>query len=106
LPYLAKSGKATGLEVNLITADEAYHDKKGLMSAETGVYQVKPPNAKVSLPENVDAVTMLVTSDDFCDIPMSYMGITADGHEYKCAAGAGECPRSNICPQFRVIHNG
>ncbi len=103
LPYLAKLGKAMGLEVNLITADEAYHDKKGLMLGETGVYQVKPPNAQVSLPENVNAVTMQVTSDDFCDIPMSYMGITADGHEYKCAASAGECTRAHICQQFRVI---
>ena len=103
LPYLSKLGKAMGLEVNLITADEAYHDKNGLMLAETGVYLIKPPNAKVSMPENVDKATMQVTSDEFCDIPMNYMGVTADGHEYKCAAGAGECPRSNICPQFRVI---
>ncbi|MCP4077328.1 MAG: transposase, partial [Gammaproteobacteria bacterium] len=50
LPYLSKLGKATGLEINLVTADEAYHDKNGLMLAETGVYLVKPPNAKVCLP--------------------------------------------------------
>jgi len=92
-----------GLEVCLITADEAYHDKNGLMLAETGVYQVKPLNAQVGIPENVDAATMQVTSDEFCEIPMNYMGVTADGHEYKCAAGAGECTRSHICPQFRVI---
>ncbi len=85
-----------GLEVCLITADEAYHDKNSRMLAETGVYLIKPPNAKVSIPENVDKVTMQVTSDEFCDIPMNYMGVTADGHEYKCAAGAGECPRSRI----------
>ena len=34
---------------------------------------------------------------------MTYMGITADGHEYKCAVYTGECIRSHICPQFRVI---
>jgi len=103
LPYLSKLGKAMGLEVNLVTADEAYHDKNGLMLAETGVYQVKPPNAKVSIPENVDAITMQVTSDEFCVIPMNYMGVTAEGHEYKCAADAGRCPRAHSCPQFRVI---
>ncbi len=103
LPYLAKLGKAMGLEINLITADEAYHDKNGLMLAETGVYLVKPPNAKVCLPENVNTHAMEVTADNFCDIPMIYMGLTSDGHEYKCAAATGECPRSYTCPQFRVI---
>ena len=103
LPYLAKLGKAMGLEVNLITADEAYHDKKGLMLAETGVYLVKPPNAKVSVPDNVEAATMQVTLGEFCEVPMNYMGVTADGHEYKCAAHSGECPRSHTCSQFRVI---
>jgi len=92
-----------GLEVYLITADEAYYDKKGKMLAETGVYQVKPPNAKAGIPENVNAATMEVTADEFCEIPMNYMGVIADGHEYKCAADACECPRSHTCPQFRVI---
>ena len=103
LSYLSKLGKAMGLEVYLITADEAYHDKKGKMLAETGVYQVKPPNAKAGIPENVNAATMEVTADEFCEIPMNYMGVIADGHEYKCAADACECPRSHTCPQFRVI---
>jgi len=34
---------------------------------------------------------------------MDYMGLTEDGHEYKCAAVSGECPRSAICPQFRIV---
>ncbi|MCP4369917.1 MAG: transposase [Deltaproteobacteria bacterium] len=103
LPYLSKLGKAMGLEINVITADEAYHDKNGLMLAETGVCLVKPPNAKVSIPENVRTAAMEVTLDEFCEIPMNYMGVTADGHEYKCAAVTGECPRSHTCPQFRLI---
>jgi hypothetical protein len=103
LPYLSKLGKAMGLEINVITADEAYHDKNGLMLSETGVYLVKPPNAKVSIPENVSPTTMEVTSDEFCEIPMNYMGLNDDGHEYECAAASGECPRSHVCPQFRVI---
>lgn len=103
LPYLAKLGKAMGLEISVITADEAYHDKDCLMLAETGVHLVKPPNAKVRLPENVSKDTMEVTADDFCEIPMNYMGQTEGGHEYKCAAAAGECSRAHICPQFRVI---
>jgi len=81
LSYLSKLGKAMSLEVYLITADEAYHDKKGKILAETGVYQVKPPNAKAGIPENVNAATMEVTADEFCEIPMNYMGVIADGHE-------------------------
>lgn len=103
LPYLSKLGKAMGLDVRLITADEAYHDKEGQMLTETGVHLVKPPNAKVRPPENVCTATMDVTADDFCEIPMDYMGLTDDGHEYKCAAVSGECPRSAICPQFRIV---
>ena len=31
------------------------------------------------------------------------MGLTDEGHEDKCAAGAGECSRAAICPRFRLI---
>ncbi|MDM8543292.1 hypothetical protein QUF90_19625 [Desulfococcaceae bacterium HSG9] len=103
LPYLSKLGKAIGLEMRLVTVDEAYHDKNSLKLKETGVYLLKPPNAKVRFPCGVDKDTMAVTIDEFCEIPMNYMGITDEGHEYKCAADGSECVRSPICPQFRVI---
>lgn len=41
--------------------------------------------------------------DKFCEIPMIRMCLTDEGHEYKCAAGAGECSRAAICPRFRLI---
>ncbi len=41
--------------------------------------------------------------DNFCDIPMQYVGIEATGHEFKCGAESGECPRDGICPKFRHV---
>ena len=103
LAPLVRLGKAIGLDLKLITADEAYHDKDGSLYKETGVHLVKPPSSKVNLPENVDAETLQVMLDDFCDIPMKYIGIEEQGHEYKCDAQAGQCHRSELCPKYRHI---
>lgn len=100
---LIRFGKAIGLDLKLITADEAYHDKDGRIYEESDVHLVKPPSSKVALPENMDKETFQVMFDDFCDIPMEYVGIEATGHEFKCGAESGECPREGICPKFRHI---
>ena len=100
---LVSIGKAIGLDLQLITADEAYHDNDGAIYDESGVHLVKPPSSNVSLPENVDKETLQVTCDDFCETPMEYVGIEEKGHEFKCSAGFGECHRAAICPQFRHI---
>ncbi|MBW2632862.1 MAG: transposase, partial [Deltaproteobacteria bacterium] len=86
-----------------ITTDEAYHDKDGSLYKESGVHLVKPPNSKVNLPANVDAKTLQVMLDDFCDIPMKYIGIEDDGHEFKCDVESGQCHRSELCPKYRHI---
>jgi hypothetical protein len=103
LSPLVRLGKAIGLDLKLITADEAYHDKDGSMLKESGVHLVKPPNSKVCLPENVDAGTLQVTLDDLCDVPMKYIGIEEQVHEFKCGAQPGQCHRSELCPKFRHI---
>jgi hypothetical protein len=103
LTPLVRLGNAIGLELKLITADEAYHDNDGGLFEENGVYLVKPPSSKVALPENVDGETMQVRLDDLCEIPMQYVGIEEEGHEFKCAAESGQCPRAGICSQFRHI---
>ena len=100
---LVKLGQAIGLELKLITADEAYHDKDGSLYKETGVHLVKPPNAKVLFPKNVDSKTLHVTCNDFCDIPMEYLGIEEQGHEFRCGAQSGDCVWSGTCPKFRHI---
>jgi hypothetical protein len=99
---LVNIGKAIGLDLQLISADEAYHDKDGKIF-ESGVHLAKPPSSKVSLPENVNKETLQVTCDDFCEIPMDYAGVEEAGHEFKCSAAFGECPNASMCPQFRHI---
>lgn len=103
LAPLVRLAKAMGLELKLITADEAYHDNDGGLFEENGVYLVRPPSLKVTLPENVDGETLQVKFDDLCEIPMQYIGIEEQGHEFKCGAEPGQCPCAGICPQFRHI---
>ena len=103
LAPLVRFGKAIGLDLKLITADEAYHDKDGTIYEESGVHLVKPPSSKVSVPENVDKETLQVMLDDFCEVPMEYVGIEEKGHEFKCGAEFGDCYRAAICPKFRHI---
>ena len=50
LPFLVNLAQAMGIELQLITADEAYHDKDGSLFEETGVIVTTPPSSKVSLP--------------------------------------------------------
>ncbi len=103
LAPLVRLGKAIGLDLKLITADEAYHDTDGSLYEQSGVHLVKPPNSKVCLPDNVDRDTLQVMFDDLCDVPMNYIGIEEQGHEFKCAAQPGQCPRSELCAKYRHI---
>lgn len=96
-------GQAIGLDLKLITADEAYHDSDGSLLEQTGVHLIAPPNSKVTLPSNVDADTLQVTCDDLCEIAMEYVGSDRHGHEFKCAAEPGQYSRALVCPQYRRI---
>jgi hypothetical protein len=100
---LVKLAQAIGLDVRLITADEAYHDNEGDLFKETGTYLVTPPKSKVLPPEHFDIETMQVTYDAMCSIPMKYVGVEDKGHEFKCGATLGECPHCGSCSQFRHI---
>jgi len=95
--------QAMGLDIKLITADEAYNDSNGTVLGQTGVHLVTPPSGKVRIPENVDPQTLAVTCDDHCDIAMDYVGIEGQGHEFKCGAISGECQRAGNCIQCRHI---
>jgi len=96
-------GKAIGLDLQVITADEAYHDSDGSILEQTGVHLVAPPNSKVALPNNVEADTLQVTCDDRCEIAMDYIGSDSQGHDFKCGAKPGQCPREMTCPRYRCI---
>jgi hypothetical protein len=103
LPFLIKLAQAMGIDVKLITADEAYHDKDGTIFEETGVIVTTPPSKNVSLPSNVDGDKGAVFCHDSCDIAMHHVGFEDQTHEYKCGAACGECFHSCSCSQNRFI---
>ena len=95
--------QAMGIEMKLITADEAYHDKDGSLLRDSGVHLITPVSSGKNVLANVDPETLTVTCDDYCETPMIRLGITDEGHEYKCNASGGECSRACQCSQFRII---
>jgi len=96
-------GKAIGLDLQVITADEAYHDSDGSLLEQTGVHLIAPPNSKVTLPSNVEANTLQVTCNDRCEIAMDYIGSDSQGHDFKCGAKPGQCPSEMTCLRYRCI---
>ncbi len=103
LKPLIKLAQALGIDMKLITADQAYHDSDGSVLKETGVYVVAPASEKAKLPDNVLGSPLRVTRDDSCEIPMEFIGATPEGHEFGCAANPGECIFESTCPKSRII---
>ena len=103
LPFLVNLAQAMGIDIKLITADEAYHDKDGSLFEKTGVIITTPPSAKVSLPENVDGDSGSVFCNDSCSIAMLRVGLEKQIHEYKCGAEPRECQYYGTCSQRRYI---
>jgi hypothetical protein len=103
LSLLVNLAQAMGVDLQLVTADEAYHDKDGSLFQETGVTVTTPPSSKVSPPEYINGSTGTVFCHDSCAIPMSHLGVEEQSHEYKCGADPGECHHSSSCSQYRLI---
>lgn len=103
LKPLINLAQLLGIEMKLITADQAYQDKDGSILEETGVHVVAPPSEKVGLPSNVMDSPFRVTCNDNCDIPMRAIGSTKEGHEFGCNAAPGECIFESSCPKSRII---
>ena len=103
LPFLVNLAQAMGIDIKLVTADEAYHDKDGSLFKETGVIVTTPPSKQVSLPENIASDSGAVFCNDSCHVPMLRVGFENQIHEYKCGAEPGECQHSSTCPQYRYI---
>jgi hypothetical protein len=95
--------QAMGIEMQLITADEAYHDKDGSILAETGVQVITPPASNVKVPVNVDPKTFEVYCHNTCEIPMVRAGNNDDTVEYRCGTAPGECFQNECCNQCRNI---
>ncbi len=103
LPFLVNLAQAIGIDLQLITADEAYHDKDGSLYADTGVIVTTPPSAKVLPPQHTDSETGSVFCHTHCDISMSHVGVENQMHEYKCNDVTGECLFPGRCSQYRFV---
>jgi len=103
LPFLVSLGQAMGLDLQLITADEAYHDKDGSLFEDTGVIVTTPPSSKVTVPKNIDIDSGAVFCHDECTFPMVRVGVESHNHEYKCSSTPGECSFSSTCSKYRFI---
>lgn len=103
LPFLVSLAQAMGIELKLITADEAYHDKDGSLFADTGVILTTPPSTKVLAPEHTNTETGAVFCHGQCEFPMLHVGVENHQHEYKCNASAEECIHSGKCPRYRMV---
>ncbi len=103
LPFLINLAQAMGIDIKLVTADEAYHDKDGSLFKETGVIVTTPPSSKALLPKYVDGNSGTVFCNDSCTIAMRHVGFEHQIHEYKCGAESGECQYSSTCTQYRAI---
>jgi hypothetical protein len=105
LPQLTAFAQAMGLSIQVITADEAYGDaaQNQQIKQEYGVTVITPASQKVKTPAQVDAEQPQVFCDQYCEIPMRYLGKTATGHEFCCDAAPHECFRNPLCPQGREI---
>lgn len=103
LKPLIKLSQALGIDIKLITADQAYHDSDGSVLNETGVYVVAPASEKAKLPDNVLESPLRVSCNDSCEIPMNFLGALPEGHEFGCAATPGECIFESACPKSRIV---
>ncbi len=103
LKPLIKLAQALGIDIKLVTADQAYHDSDGSVLGETGVYVIAPPSEKAVVPDNVLESPVRVTCNDSCEIPMRTLGTSQEGHEFGCGANPGECIFESTCPQSRII---
>jgi hypothetical protein len=103
LTPLIKLAQALGIDMKLITADQAYHDSDGSVLEETGVYVIAPPSEKAALPDNVLESPVRVTCNDRCETPMILLGSSQNGHEFKCGANPGECIFESTCTKSRTI---
>lgn len=103
LPFIVNLAQAIGIDVKLITADEAYHDKDGSLYEDTGVIVTTPPSSKVVPPENTDPETGAVYCHADCTIALQYVGADGNQLEFRCDAAANECQYPGRCPKSRLI---
>jgi hypothetical protein len=106
LELLVDLGKKIGLDLNIVTTDQAYGDRDELeyIDKKHNVIILNAPKELTQLPKNVDANTYAVRKNSSCSVDMIYAGCDDQyGHEFHCNAQPGECPFEGSCHKFRHI---
>ena len=106
LELLIDFGRMIGLQLNIVTTDQAYGDVDELESIQKKhhVTVLNAPKELAKLPKHVDAKTYGVRKDAFCTTDMGYAGCDDEyGHEFHCNATPGECPLDGTCSKLRFV---
>jgi hypothetical protein len=106
LEILVAFGKKIGLNLNIVTTDQAYGDRDELeyIDKKHNVIILNAPKQLTQLPKHVAAKTYAVTKNASCSVAMLYAGCEQQyGHEFHCNAQAGDCPFDGSCNKLRYI---
>jgi hypothetical protein len=106
LEILVNLGKKIGLNLNIVTTDQAYGDPDELeyIDKQHHVTILNAPKQLSQLPKHVDAKTYAVRKNASCSVAMIYAGCDQQlGHEFHCHAQSGECPFDGSCDKVRYI---
>jgi len=106
LELLVDFGKNIGLDLNIVTTDQAYGDCDELeyIHKKHNVTILNAPKELTQLPKHVDAKTYAVRKNSSCSVDMVYAGCDDQyGHEFHCNAQPGDCPFEGSCHKFRHI---
>ena len=106
LELLVDFAQKIGLNLNIVTTDQAYGNRDELeyIDKKHNVIILNAPKELTQLPQHVDAKTYAVRKNASCSIDMVYAGCDdQNGHEFHCHAQAGDCPFEGSCHKFRHI---
>jgi hypothetical protein len=106
LELLVDLGQKIGLNLNMVTTDQAYGDRDELeyIHKKHNVNILNAPKQLSQLPQYVDAKTYAVRKDAYCAVDMRYASCDEQyGHEFHCHAQPGDCPFEGSCHKFRYI---
>ena len=103
LEPLVTLGKALGLDIGFMVADQAYNADD--LAHFPDITLVTPPRPGVSLPDDVVLKQGVPTvfCHQSCETPMTWVGRDGLFHEFHCQATQGTCPYEMSCPRSRVI---
>lgn len=105
LSQLVSLSKAMGLQMKIITADEAYRDvaQNESIQKDRGIHVIASPDPHVKVPEHVDETDYRVYMNEWCEIPMKYAGRTDAGHEFACGDTDNACLHAPLCDKYREV---